>query len=76
MASIARAILRAIEVAGVAHVGLGSDFDGSVPVPFDASGMPLLTQALLAESLDPSSIAAVMGGNVFRLLAETLPAEG
>ena len=76
VASIARAILRAIEVAGVEHVGLGSDFDGSVPVPFDASGMPLLTEALLAEGLDPASIAAVMGGNAFRLLAEALPADG
>ncbi len=35
--------------------------------------MPLVTEALLAKGLDPAAIGAVMGGNVFRLLAETLP---
>ena len=35
-------------VVGADHVGLGSDFDGAVPTPFDASGMALLTAALLA----------------------------
>jgi membrane dipeptidase len=74
VASIARSIVRAVDVAGVEHVALGSDFDGAVPVPFDASGMALLTEALLAEGLAPDAIAAVMGGNVFRLLEVTLPA--
>ena len=32
-ASIARAIRAAVELAGIDHVGLGSDFDGAVPVP-------------------------------------------
>ncbi len=76
VASIARSIVRAVEVAGIEHVALGSDFDGAVPVPFDATGMPLLTEALLAQGLDAAAIRAVMGGNVFRLLAETLPAAG
>lgn len=73
VASIARAIVRAIEVAGVGRVALGSDFDGAVPVPFDATGMPLLTEALMAEGLTPVAIGSVMGGNVFRLLRTTLP---
>ena len=47
-ASIARSITTAIELAGIDHVGIGSDFDGAVPTPFDATGMPLLTEALLA----------------------------
>ena len=38
-ASIARSIRYAVNVAGVEHVGLGSDFDGAVPVPFDATGL-------------------------------------
>jgi len=71
--SIARAIVRAIVVAGVGRVALGSDFDGAVPVPFDATGLPLLTEALMAEGLTPVAIRSVMGGNVFRLLRETLP---
>ena len=73
-AAIARSIRYAIDVAGVEHVGLGSDFDGAVPVPFDASGMAQLTDALLDAGVAEDAIAAVMGGNALRLLAETLPA--
>lgn len=71
--SIARAISHAVAVIGADHVALGSDFDGAVPVPFDASGMALLTEALLAEGLDEAGIAAVMGGSAIRLLREALP---
>ena len=70
---IARAIAHAIRVAGVEHVALGSDFDGAVPVPFDATGLVLLTDALIEAGLDDDTIRRVMGGNVHRLLAETLP---
>ena len=72
-AAIARSIVAAIGLAGVEHVGLGSDFDGAVATPFDASGMPLLTEALLAEGLSEGDIAAVMGGNAVRVLAASLP---
>jgi microsomal dipeptidase-like Zn-dependent dipeptidase len=73
-AAIARSIEYAVGVAGVDHVGLGSDFDGGVPVPFDATGLPLLTEALLAEGLDEKSIGKVMGGNAIRVLRAALPA--
>jgi membrane dipeptidase len=73
VAAIARSIATAIELAGVEHVGLGSDFDGAVPTPFDASGMPLLTEALLAEGLSDEDVAAVMGGNAIRVLTDVLP---
>jgi membrane dipeptidase len=73
-ASIARSITTAIGLAGVEHVGLGSDFDGAVPTPFDATGMPLLTEALLAEGLSDDDIAAIMGGNAIRVLTGSLPA--
>ena len=72
--AIARSIVTAIGLAGVEHVGLGSDFDGFVPTPFDATGMPLLTEALLAEGLSEPDIAAVMGGNAVRVLTGGLPA--
>jgi microsomal dipeptidase-like Zn-dependent dipeptidase len=72
-ASIARSIAHAAAVVGADHVGLGSDFDGAVPTPFDVSGMSVLTAALLAEGLDEATIAAVMGGSAIRLLGETLP---
>jgi microsomal dipeptidase-like Zn-dependent dipeptidase len=71
--SIARAIAHAVAVIGPEHVALGSDFDGAVTVPFDVSGMALLTSALLAEGLGVATIAGVMGGSAIRLLRETLP---
>ncbi len=71
--SIARAIARAVEVAGLEHVALGSDFDGAVAVPFDATGLAQLTEALMREGLERDAIAAVMGGNVIRLLGHALP---
>ena len=73
-ASIARSIRYAVDVAGVEHVGLGSDFDGAVPVPFDATGMVRITEALLEAGLDDAAIAKVMGGNALRVLGEALPA--
>jgi len=72
-ASIARSIAHAAAIVGAEHVGLGSDFDGAIPTPFDVSGMSVLTAALLAEGMDEATIAAVMGGSAMRLLRETLP---
>ena len=73
VAAIARSIRYAVGVAGVEHVALGSDFDGAVPVPFDATGLVQLTDALLDAGLADDDIAKVMGGNVRRLLADVLP---
>jgi microsomal dipeptidase-like Zn-dependent dipeptidase len=72
-AAIARAIRYAVDVAGIEHVGLGSDFDGAVPVPFDATGLVVLTDALTDAGLTDDEIARVMGGNARRLLADVLP---
>jgi microsomal dipeptidase-like Zn-dependent dipeptidase len=74
--AIARAVRHAVAVAGADHVALGSDFDGAVTTPFDAAGLPALTEALLAEGLSESEIAKVMGGNALRVLAEVLPSDG
>ena len=70
---IARAIRYTVDKIGAEHVALGSDFDGAVGTPFDAAGLGQLTQALLDAELTPDQIRLVMGGNVARLLAETLP---
>ena len=72
-AGIARAIRAAIDLVGEDAVGLGSDWDGSVGVPFDAAGLPALTQALIDQGLTEGQIAKVMGGNTIRYLRETLP---
>ena len=71
--AVARAIRHAAGVAGIDHVGLGSDFDGAVAQPFDTTGLVEITDALLAEGFTEAQVAQVMGGNVFRLLSETLP---
>ena len=71
--SIAKAIRYAVNVVGVEHVGLGSDFDGSVKVPFDTSGEALVTDALLNEGFSEDEIAKIMGGNMLKLLSENLP---
>lgn len=71
--SIARAIRYTANVVGANHVALGSDFDGSVKTVFDASGMALITEALLQENFSEDEIAQIMGGNVLRLVGESLP---
>lgn len=71
--AIAKAIVHAVGVMGVDHVGLGSDFDGSVKTPFDATGMVQITDALIAAGLSNEDIAKVMGGNQIRLLMQNLP---
>ncbi len=71
--AIVRALRYAVGVAGLEHVALGSDFDGAVTTPFDVSGLPLITEALLAGGFHEDEIAAVVGGNVLRVLQENLP---
>lgn len=71
--AVARAIRYAVNVAGIDHIGLGSDFDGSVKAPFDTSGEPLITEELLAEAFTDDEITKIMGGNVLKLLSAVLP---
>ncbi len=71
--AIAKAIRYTANVIGVDHVGLGSDFDGAVKVPFDTSGEAFITEALLGENFTEDEIAKIMGGNVIKLLSENLP---
>jgi microsomal dipeptidase-like Zn-dependent dipeptidase len=71
--AIARAIRHAATVAGVEHVALGSDFDGAVATPFDAAGLPALTEALMAEGFSDEDIARIMGANAIRVLEAGLP---
>jgi membrane dipeptidase len=73
--AIARAIAHAVDVGGPTHVALGSDFDGAPGIPFDASGLALVTDALLATGLPEETIRLVMGENVLELLGRVLPAD-
>ncbi len=72
-ADIAASIVAAIALVDEDHVSLGSDYDGSVDAPFDAANLAALTQALMDAGLTEVQIAKVMGGNMMRYLAETLP---
>jgi len=72
-AATARAIDHAISIAGVDRVALGSDFDGGVPTPFDASRMVELTDALLGIGLAEDDVRKVMGENALALLSRSLP---
>lgn len=71
--AIVRAIAYAARLVGADHVALGSDFDGAVATPFDVTGLPAITEALLAQGFGEEDIARIMGGNVLRLLGHQLP---
>ena len=60
----------AVKVAGVEHVGLGSDFDGAtMPLGMeDASKLPKLTDALLKKGYSESDIEKILGGNILRVM--------
>jgi membrane dipeptidase len=59
------------KVAGIDHVGIGSDFDGIPDVPAgleDVSKIPNLTAALLKRGYTEADIQKIMGGNLIRVL--------
>jgi membrane dipeptidase len=60
-----------IQVAGVDHVGLGSDFDGINSTPRqleDVSCYPYITQELLNRGHGKENIVKILGGNLLRVL--------
>lgn len=61
---------RAVQIAGIGHVGLGSDFDGAC-MPFgmeDASKLPEITEALLRKGYSDADIRKILGENMLRLM--------
>ncbi len=66
------------KVAGIDHVGLGSDFDGfgmapgSPQVMKDVSEMPRLTEELLSRGYTEEEVKKVLGGNWLRVYKEVL----
>ncbi len=61
------------QVAGVDHVGLGSDFDGIPTLPLqleDVSMYPNITQGLLDRGFSHDDIKKVLGGNLLRVMRE------
>jgi membrane dipeptidase len=72
-AAIVKAMRHVADLVGVQHVALGSDFDGATSTAFDTTGVILVTQALLDAGFSEADVAAIMGGNVQRLLLDQLP---
>jgi membrane dipeptidase len=63
---------RAVRVAGVDHVGLGSDFDGAImPLGMeDASKLPAITDALLQKGYSEADVRKILGGNLLRVMEQ------
>jgi len=62
------------KVAGIDHVGLGSDFDGvsgATPQGIDsAADLPKITQALLDRGYGANDIKKILGGNILRVFRQ------
>jgi membrane dipeptidase len=66
-------VVHAVKVAGVDHVGIGSDWDGINMVPTgleDVSKMPALTAKLLERGFSEADVRKILGGNHLRVLRE------
>jgi len=64
----------AIKVAGIDHVGIGSDFDGVdglVPAGMeDVSKLPAITYELLKRGYSDADVKKLLGENLLRVMAE------
>ncbi len=70
---IADHIDHAVKVAGVDHVGLGSDFDGVDSIPRgmeDASKLPNLVRELARRGYREDDLVKILGGNMLRVMRE------
>jgi membrane dipeptidase len=62
----------AVKVAGIDHVGLGSDFDGA-NMPYgmeDATKLPKITEALLRKGYAEGDVRKILGENTLRVMTE------
>jgi len=61
------------QVAGIDHVGIGSDFDGFALLPAginSAADLPKITAALMARGYTAEQMKKILGGNLLRVMAE------
>jgi membrane dipeptidase len=68
---IADHIDHAVKIAGVDHVGLGSDFDGIDSAPKgmqDASQLPNLVRELARRGYNEADMEKILGGNLLRVM--------
>jgi len=70
---IADHIDRVVQVAGVDHVGLGSDFDGIDSTPRgmeDVSKLPNLVRELARRGYSEDDLVKILGGNLLRVMRQ------
>jgi len=73
MAQVADHIDHIKKVAGINHIGLGSDFDGITSVPQnleDVSKYPVLTAELLRRGYSKDDLKKILGQNVLRVMRQ------
>src|SRR5690606_5993546 len=66
-------IEHAVRIAGIDHVGLGSDFDGVFDLPSgleDVTRLPWITYELMRRGYSDEDVRKILGGNVLRLMRE------
>jgi membrane dipeptidase len=71
VATLADHVDHVVRVAGIDHVGLGSDYDGVTTLPAgmeDVSRFPYLTAELLRRGYSEEDVRKVLGGNVLRAM--------
>jgi membrane dipeptidase len=71
--AMADSIVHAASVAGAAHVGIGTDFDGWVSSAYgirDATRYPALTERLARRGFSEAELRGILGGNYLRVLGE------
>ncbi len=70
--AIIQHIDHAVKVAGIEHVGLGSDFDGA-NMPYgmeDATKLPKITEVLLQKGYSEGDVKKILGENTLRVMTE------
>jgi membrane dipeptidase len=74
VADVADHVEHARAVAGVAHIGLGGDYDGTPDMPVgleSVAGYPALLEELARRGWSAEELAALTGGNTLRVLRAT-----
>ncbi len=73
LADVLDHIDHAVQIAGIDHVGLGSDFDGVFDLPAgleDVTRLPWITYGLLQRGYSDDDVRKILGGNLLRVIDE------
>jgi membrane dipeptidase len=73
LADVVRHVEHVREVAGIDHVGLGGDYDGTTTLPEgleDVTGYPRLLAALVDKGWSDDDLAKLTSGNILRVMRD------